>query len=370
MPWIDDELGRHASRAGHRNSATAADARPAAGRCRLEAQALRGSGSGRPPRCLVSVLFVPCNVPASTRRKPCAPGTTHTLPDSAAVHVTRVLRLAAGDPITLFDGTGMDYDAVLRESWPAVGVSAEVGTGRRVDRESPLAITLLQGVSRGPRMDTVMQKATELGVRIVQPVLAERSVVRLDAERGAGAPGTLAAHRHQCLRAVRALRRAGDPASTVASTRPWPMLEPGTVGLTLDPEGTVQLAELLGAGPAGGTGYRAGRRLYRRTRSGRSPEAGFRGLRLGPRILRTETAPLAALAILQYARGDLGSRRRAASGATPDTPGENGVRDSSPGVSGVAPEDAPTRAALRCGLRARPRSGPRSPPGRESAGTR
>jgi len=110
-------------------------------------------------------------------------GITHTLPASAAVHVTRALRLAAGDPITLFDGSGVDYDAVLRLVARG-GVSAEVGEGRRVERESPLAVTLLQGVSRGPRMDLVIQKATELGVRMVQPVLTERSVVRLDAERG------------------------------------------------------------------------------------------------------------------------------------------------------------------------------------------
>ena len=109
-------------------------------------------------------------------------GSACTLPESAAVHVTRVLRLAAGDPITLFDGSGMDYDAVLRLV-ARTSVSAEVGEGRCVERESPLAVTLLQGISRGPRMDVVIQKATELGVRSVQPVLTERSVVRLDAER-------------------------------------------------------------------------------------------------------------------------------------------------------------------------------------------
>ena len=114
---------------------------------------------------------------------PCAPGSRCTLPESAAVHVTRVLRLAAGDPITLFDGSGIDYRRRLRVVARS-GVSADVGEGRRVERESPLAVTLLQGVSRGPRMDIVMQKATELGVRVVQPVQAESSVVRLDAERG------------------------------------------------------------------------------------------------------------------------------------------------------------------------------------------
>lgn len=231
-------------------------------------------------------------------------GTTHTLPESAAVHVTRVLRLAAGDPITLFDGSGMDYDAVLRIVARS-GVSAQVGKGRHVERESPLAVTLLQGVSRGPRMDTVMQKATELGVRIVQPVLAERSVVRLDAERGQARlehwQRVVISACEQCGRSVvPEVLPARSLDESVAA------LETGTVGLTLDPHGEGQLPQLLGAanhvalaiGPEGGFTENEIRTLT---------GAGFCGLRLGPRILRTETAPLAALAILQYARGDLGS---------------------------------------------------------------
>ncbi len=230
-------------------------------------------------------------------------GTTHTLPESAAAHVTRVLRLAAGDPITLFDGSGTDYDAVLRVVARS-GVSAEIGAGRPVARESPLAVTLLQGVSRGARMDTVMQKATELGVRIVQPVLAERSVVRLDAER------SQSRLEHWQRIVISACEQCGR--STVPEVRPpqslddtLASLEPDTVGLTLDPAGTASLDQLLGTasrvalaiGPEGGfTGNEIAALV----------SAGFRGLRLGPRILRTETAPLAALAILQFARGDLG----------------------------------------------------------------
>ena len=233
-------------------------------------------------------------------------GINHTLPDSAAVHVTRVLRLRAGDPITLFDGTGLDYDAILREVARS-RVSAEVGTGRRVESESPLEITLLQGVSRGPRMDTVMQKATELGVRIVQPLLAERSVVRLDAERG---QARLEHWQRIVISACEQCGRSVVPQILPARSLDEALseLEPGTVGLTLDPAGTIQLAGLLGearrlalaVGPEGGF---TGNEILALT------AAGFRGLRLGPRILRTETAPLAALAILQYAWGDLGSPR-------------------------------------------------------------
>lgn len=230
-------------------------------------------------------------------------GTAHTLPESAAAHVTRVLRLAAGDPITLFDGSGTDYDAVLRVVARS-GVTADVGDGRDVNRESPLAVTLLQGVSRGGRMDTVMQKATELGVRVIQPLLAERSVVRLDAER------SLSRLEHWQRIVINACEQCGR--SVLPDVRPprsldeaLASLEPGTVGLTLDPAATSGLHQLLGAashvalaiGPEGGFTDSEIETLTR---------AGFRGLRLGPRILRTETAPLAALAILQYARGDLG----------------------------------------------------------------
>lgn len=229
-------------------------------------------------------------------------GTTQALPDSAAQHVARVLRLAAGDPITLFDGSGTDYDAELRVVTRS-GVSAEITGARPVDRESPLEVTLLQSVSRGHRMDTIMQKATELGVRIVQPVLAGRSVVRLDAGRGESRL------EHWQRIVISACEQCGR--SVVPEVRPPRSLDDAlaslpaeTIGLTLDPQGVGRLDQLLGAasrvalaiGPEGG---------FTEQEIGTLGAAGFRGLRLGPRILRTETAPLAALAILQYARGDL-----------------------------------------------------------------
>ncbi|MEO8223252.1 MAG: 16S rRNA (uracil(1498)-N(3))-methyltransferase [Gammaproteobacteria bacterium] len=231
-------------------------------------------------------------------------GTTHRLPESAAAHVTKVLRLAAGDPITLFDGTGTDYPAVLRIVARG-GVSAEVGAAQATASESPLAVTLLQGVSRGPRMDLIMQKATELGVRTIRPVLTERSVVRLDAERGAARLShwqrIVISACEQCGRSVLPVVLPACPLAEALAD-----LEPGTVGLTLDPAGENRLDNLLGTGkrvalaigPEGGLTEGEIRSLTK---------AGFLGLRLGPRILRTETAPLAALAILQYARGDLGA---------------------------------------------------------------
>jgi 16S rRNA (uracil1498-N3)-methyltransferase len=186
-------------------------------------------------------------------------------------------------------------------------VSAEVGAGRPVERESPLEVTLLQGVSRGPRMDTVVQKATELGVHRLQPVLANRSVVRLDAERG---EARLDHWRRIVISACEQCGRSVLPDVLPARSLDDALsaLEPGTVGLTLDPRGDGALGELLGTGnrvalAIGPEGGFTEDEIHTLTR------AGFRGLRLGPRILRTETAPLAALAILQYARGDLGSGR-------------------------------------------------------------
>ena len=153
-------------------------------------------------------------------------------------------------------------------------------------------------------MDTVVQKATELGVRTLQPVLAERSVVRLDADR---ADARLAHWQRIVVSACEQCGRSILP----GVLPPLPLdeavaaLAPGTVGLSLDPRGGGNLQALLGTarhvalaiGPEGGFTEGEIRTLTR---------AGFQGLRLGPRILRTETAPLAALAILQYARGDLG----------------------------------------------------------------
>src|ERR1700733_16093702 len=94
----------------------------------------------------------------------------------------RVLRLAAGSAVTLFDGAGGEYDARI-ESLRKDAVLMEVGAHAAIERESPLAVTLAQGVSRGERMDWVVQKATELGVRRIVPLITERSVVRLGAHQ-------------------------------------------------------------------------------------------------------------------------------------------------------------------------------------------
>src|SRR5208282_3982099 len=112
------------------------------------------------------------------------PGTIVELPPDTASHLAKVLRARAGDELVLFSGDGLEYAAAI-ESVRGSRVTASVGRGAAVDRESPLNLTLVQSVPRGDRMDFIVQKATELGVARIVPVLSRRSVVRLDAAQAA-----------------------------------------------------------------------------------------------------------------------------------------------------------------------------------------
>ncbi len=223
------------------------------------------------------------------------------LDGSAATHVARVLRLRAGDPLILFDDGGGEYAATVT----ALGrntVRVAVGEHRPLNRESPLQVTLAQGISRGERMDVVVQKATELGVRRIVPVLTERTVVRLDAAQAANRL------RHWRAIAVAACEQSGRN-QVPEITAPMDLQEflvsdlPEGLRLLLNPDGGLKARNLpasdaatLLIGPEGG--------LSDGERTAASA-ARFRGLSLGPRILRTETAALAALAIIQQQLGDL-----------------------------------------------------------------
>ena len=223
------------------------------------------------------------------------------VPADQAHHVAHVLRLAAGDPLTIFDGAGLEYAAVIQRVTKS-GVTVTIGDPQLVDRESPLAITLAQGISSGERMDYTIQKAVELGVHAVQPISAERSVVRLSAERAARR-----VHHWQAV-AVAACEQCGrnrvPEVLPVASLGAWlATLAPDTMKLTLAPGAESTLHELerpnaaiaLLVGPEGG--------LAPRERED-AAHAGFKPLRLGPRTLRTETAALAAMAAMQAVWGD------------------------------------------------------------------
>ena len=234
---------------------------------------------------------------------PLATGARVALPESAAAHLTRVLRLREGDACVLFNGDGRDYAARI----VSIGkreTLAEVGDARAVDNESPLRITLLQGIARGEKMDLILQKATELGVERIVPVDAERTEVRLDAarmqKRLAHWRSVVASACEQCGRAR--LPEVATPVS-VADAGAHPA--EAALRLTLDPGGERSMASLaagadtsiaIAIGPEGGWSPRDREALR---------VAGFEGLRLGPRILRTETAGLAAIAALQARFGDL-----------------------------------------------------------------
>ncbi len=214
------------------------------------------------------------------------PGAIVELPRETASHVAKVLRARSGDPLILFSGDGREYAGSV-ESVRGSRVTASVGNGADVDRESPFAITLVQCVPRGDRMDFIVQKATELGVTRIVPVLSQRSVVRLDAVQAERLPGIEAPAPLIEYLGSSPAAGAGQPAARF-------VLEPDVeVAAAPTAPGT---AAMIAVGPEGGFGDEEldAFRL-----------AGFLRLRLGPRILRTETAAIAALTWLQTRFGDM-----------------------------------------------------------------
>ncbi|MFT4257862.1 MAG: 16S rRNA (uracil(1498)-N(3))-methyltransferase [Pseudoxanthomonas sp.] len=229
-----------------------------------------------------------------------APGNDIALPDAAATHLVRVLRLHEGDACVLFNGDGHDYAAQIVSAGKRE-TRVQIISATPVNNESSLRIVLLQGIARGEKMDLILQKATELGVAALVPVQSERSEVKLDAERAARRVehwrSVVVAACEQSGRAALPSIAAPQPLAVAASTE-------ATLKLTLDPEGEHALSSLqapspatlaIAIGPEGGWSPRDRATLQ---------AAGFSGLRLGPRILRTETAGLAAIAALQSRFGD------------------------------------------------------------------
>lgn len=233
---------------------------------------------------------------------PLQAGAQFALPDTAANHLARVLRLREGDGCVLFNGDGHDYDARIT-AISKRGVLADIVGARAVDNESPLHVTLLQGIARGEKMDLILQKATELGVAAIVPVMAERTEVKLDAER---TEKRVAHWRSVIASACEQSGRARLPTLSLpaALADAAGIVDGAATKLTLDPTGEVTLASaqvaagavVVAIGPEGGWSPRDRDTLA---------AAGFIGLRLGPRILRTETAGLAAIAALQSRFGDL-----------------------------------------------------------------
>jgi len=216
----------------------------------------------------------------------------------------RVLRLKAGDAVVLFNGDGAEYTAIISEAGRD-RLALDVTGRTAVDRESPLAVTLAQAVSGGERMDYTVQKAVELGAAAIQPLTAERSVVRLQGERAAKRAehwqAVVVASCEQCgrnrLPQVLPLLAFDAYLAGQAARRD------GALRLMLSPRSARGLRDLdrpagaivVLAGPEGGFSPQEERA---------AEQAGFLPARLGPRVLRTETAAVAALAVIQTLWGD------------------------------------------------------------------
>ncbi len=225
------------------------------------------------------------------------------LEPGASRHVLTVLRLKTGAPLILFDGSGHEFEARLEGT---ENRRARICTGpeRAVRSESRLHITLVQGLSRGERMDYTLQKAVELGVAEIAPVLTQRSVVRLDKKQAARK------REHWQQLVIGACEQSGR-VRVPAVHPPRPLDEllslppPAGSSLLLHPAAGAEMHDLaapaqnqlrLLVGPEGGLSE---------AETTAAQRAGFVPMRLGPRVLRTETAALVALSLLQARWGDL-----------------------------------------------------------------
>lgn len=243
-------------------------------------------------------VFIPIELSAGARV---------VLPEQAAQHIIKVLRLRLGAALTLFNGQGGEYGGKLIEIHRKI-VSVEVGTFSPVKRESTLHITLLQGLARGERMDFIIQKATELGVARIIPVQTERSVVQLDdtrvEKRSEHWRNVATAACEQCGRNI--LPNINAPLNLFFACKATLMAQQRWL---LTPEATQSLIETATAlatdlssiailiGPEGGLSD---------AEEIIAQSSGFRPMQFGARIMRTETAAIAALAALQSLAGDLG----------------------------------------------------------------
>lgn len=256
-------------------------------RSALPSHASRGLGQRVSPR-----IFCP---------PPLAAGTKIDLPHGAAHHVQRVLRLQVGAALTLFDGEGGEYRAELTQG-NARGVAVHIIEHHDIERESPLTVTLVQGLAAADRMDYTVQKAVELGAAAIVPVVATRSVARIEGARAA----RRVEHWRQIV--IAACEQSGrnrlprvDPPCALAAWLRAP--SPAQLRVLLLPDAEGSLADLtqpsgmmeLLVGPEGG---------FTAEESAVAVAMGFRPVRLGTRVLRTETAGAAMLAALQALWGD------------------------------------------------------------------
>lgn len=222
------------------------------------------------------------------------------LDDNAARHLKTVLRVKPGQPVTLFNGAGGEYQGTITDS-ATKKVIVALSVHRQLERESPLHITLAIGISRGERMDWIVQKATELGVSVIVPLITERTEVKLNAER---AQKKL---RHWRQITISACEQSGR--NKLPEIQPlqqfgdWLSQQSGENKFVLHHRAATPLASLAKfarsatvlIGPEGG---------LTEAEITAAAARSFQPLSLGPRVMRTETAPVAAISVLQMLWGD------------------------------------------------------------------
>lgn len=225
---------------------------------------------------------------------------TVVLDGPASHYLVRVLRVSAGDPVVLFNGNGSDFTGEIVDAHYK-GVTVLLTDSHTPANESPLRITLVQAISRGERMDYCLQKATELGIVRVQPLLSSRVEVRLDKKRAAK---RLAHWQAVVISACEQSGRAFVPeVLPLLQLSEWLAAKSDELRLVLDPEAKKSLAEnrlkngsvSILIGPEGG---------FTENELNLAKTSGVKAVSLGPRILRTETAGPAAVAVLQSVAGD------------------------------------------------------------------
>jgi 16S rRNA (uracil1498-N3)-methyltransferase len=236
---------------------------------------------------------------------PLKDGTEIMLSDEAGKHLSRVLRVKVQDSLIVFDGNGAEHDASI-VAITRHRVTAWVSGTREPGTDSALNLTLYQALSTGRRMDLVMQKATELGVRRICPVITERCVTKLTGDR---ITGKLDHWRKVTISASEQCGRTRIPeiSAPVSLDDACQQVGAETLGLALDPLAMQSIPTaiepdrpiILLVGPEGG---------LTADEFEMASHHGFQRVQIGPRTLRTETAPIAAIAVIQYVAGDLSKR--------------------------------------------------------------
>ena len=224
------------------------------------------------------------------------------LPGGAAHHAIRVLRLKRGDEVRLFNGEGGEYEASIHRV-EKDSVTVDIGRHHDLERESKLRVCLAQGITTGDKMDYTLQKAVELGVARIQPLDTNRAVVRLNQDR---AEKRLQHWQNVVVAACEQCGRNTVPrVAAILPFEEWVAgTDPSTVRLMFSPYAEQRLSDC--AAPAGEVNMVIGPEGGLNQEEITFAQAkGFKSVRMGPRVLRTETAPLAALAAMQVLWGDL-----------------------------------------------------------------